>query len=108
MANLNNNNQNRDSAISFRVIEQLGVLERHKSGWNREVNIVSWNGHPPKFDIRDWDPDHERMSRGITLYEREAVKLTKILAQRLQLDISDDMSDESDIPFMEAAGGGAY
>ena len=47
MANLNNNNQNRDSAISFRVIEQLGVLERHKSGWNREVNIVSWNGHPP-------------------------------------------------------------
>ena len=48
------------------------------------------------------------MSRGITLYEREAVKLTKILAQRLQLDISDDMSDETDIPFMEAAGGGAY
>ena len=94
--------------IEFQLIEQLGVLDRHKTGWNREVNIVAWNGKPPKIDIRDWDPEHERMSRGITLYEREAVKLTKILAQRLQLDISDDMSDETDIPFMEAAGGGAY
>ena len=98
MANLNNNNQNRDSAISFRVIEQLGVLERHKSGWNREVNIVSWNGHPPKFDIRDWDPDHERMSRGITLYEREAIKLTQILARRLDLNVGED----------EVAGGEAF
>ena len=104
MAILNNKNPE----IEFQLIEQLGVLDRHKTGWNREVNIVAWNGKPPKIDIRDWDPEHERMSRGITLYEREAVKLTKILAQRLQLDIPDDMSDESDIPLMEATGGGAY
>ena len=30
--------------------------------------------------------EHERMSRGITLHEREAVKLAKILVQRLQMD----------------------
>ena len=90
MANINNNNQTRDSEISFRVIEQLGVLDRYKTGWNREINIVSWNGKPPKFDIRDWDPEHERMSRGITLHEREAVKLTQILAHRLQMDIPQD------------------
>ena len=88
----NNNNQNRE--VEFKLIEQLGIIDRHKTGWNREVNIVAWNGKQHKFDIRDWDPDHERMSRGITLHEREAIKLTEILAHRLQMDI----------PQKEAAG----
>lgn len=72
--------------IEFKLIEQLGVLDTHKSGWSREVNIVAWNGNPPKFDIRDWDPEHTRMSRGITLYENEAIKLTRLLARRLEMD----------------------
>ena len=91
-----NNNQNRE--VEFKLIEQLGIIDRHKTGWNREVNIVAWNGKQPKFDIRDWDPDHERMSRGITLYEREAIKLTQILARRLDLNVGED----------EAAGGEAF
>ena len=94
MAMTNNTNQTKDGEVSFRLIEELGVLDRYKTGWSREINIVSWNGKPPKFDIRDWDPDHERMSRGITLHEREAIKLTEILAHRLQMDI----------PQKEAAG----
>ena len=101
-------NSTRNDQITFEILEHIGVISEHGNGWKRECNIVAWNGKPPKIDIRDWDPEHERMSRGITLYEREAVKLTKILAQRLQLDIPDDMSDESDIPLMEATGGGAY
>ncbi|MBP3898517.1 MAG: hypothetical protein J6D57_11900 [Mogibacterium sp.] len=83
-SNANNDAQNRE--IEFKLVEKLGVLDTHKSGWAREVNIVAWNGKPPKFDIRDWDPEHERMSRGITLHEREAVRLAKILVQRLQMD----------------------
>ena len=83
-SNANNDAQGRD--IEFKLVEKLGVLDTHKSGWAREGNIVAWNGKPPKFDIRDWDPDHERMSRGITLHEREAIKLAKILVQRLQMD----------------------
>lgn len=97
MANFNNGNGNQKGELEFKLVEKLGVLESHKSGWNREVNIVAWNGKPPKIDIRDWDPDHERMSRGITLHEREAIKLTRILAERLQLDE----------PAQEAVGGGA-
>ena len=69
--------------IEFQLIEQLGVLDRHKTGWNREVNIVAWNGKPPKIDIRDWDPDQERMSRGITLTEEQSEKLIKALGQRM-------------------------
>ena len=99
MANYNNSNGNQSSEkVEFKLVEQLGVLDRHKSGWAREVNLVAWNGKPPKFDIRDWDPDHERMSRGITLHEREAIKLTQILAQRLQMDE----------PVQQAAGGEVF
>ena len=82
----NSNNDNQSREIQYKLVEKLGVLDTHKSGWAREVNLVAWNGKPPKFDIRDWDPEHERMSRGITLHEREAVKLAKILVQRLQMD----------------------
>ncbi|MBR7088691.1 MAG: hypothetical protein IKI38_04980 [Mogibacterium sp.] len=84
MAIYNNGNQN--GVLDYKLVEQLGVIDTHKSGWSREVNLVAWNGKPPKFDIRDWDPDHERMSRGITLHEKEAIKLAKILVKRLQMD----------------------
>ena len=91
MALINNNQNDR---FSFKMIEKLGVLDRHKTGWNREVNIISWNGKPPKIDIRDWDPEHVRMSRGITLHEREAIKLTEILAKRLQLN---DLEEKNEL-----------
>ena len=99
MALLNNDNQNRDNEVSFRLVEKLGVLERHKNGWNREVNIVAWNGKPPKVDIRDWDPEHERMSKGITLHASEAVKLTQILARRLQLETPQEEEAAAAEPF---------
>ena len=35
---------------------------------------MSWNGGAPKYDLRDWAPDHEKMGKGITLTEEEAKK----------------------------------
>lgn len=61
--------------VTFNIMEHIGVLEERRDGWTKEVNIVAWNGGMPKFDIRDWDPDHERMTRGITLVEDTAEKL---------------------------------
>lgn len=43
------------------------------------VNLVSWNEGTPKFDIRDWSPDHEHMSRGITLSADEMKSLKDII-----------------------------
>lgn len=61
--------------VTFNIMKHIGVLEERKDGWTKEVNIVAWNGGMPKFDIRDWDPSHERMTRGITLVEDTAEKL---------------------------------
>lgn len=65
--------------FKFEITQKLGVLSESKSGWKRELNLVSWNGADPKFDIRDWSPDHEKMSKGISLSAEEIEKLKKIL-----------------------------
>lgn len=103
MAIYNNGNQN--GVLDYKLVEQLGIIDSHKSGWNREVNLVAWNGKPPKFDIRDWDPDHERMSRGITLHEKEAIKLAKILVKRLQMD---EIPPQSPEPCVQGSGSYAH
>ena len=52
------------------------------NGWNKELNIVSWNGGQPKYDIRDWDLDHEHMSRGVTLHEKEMRQIFDLMKKR--------------------------
>ena len=61
------------SAIKHEVKRHLAVLSTNdNTGWTKEANIVSWNGSREKLDIRDWSPDHSKMSKGITLTEDEA------------------------------------
>ena len=63
--------EQKDKTITFEIISQLGVLSENSKGWKRELNLISWNGDEPRYDIRNWDPKHERMSRGITLSKAE-------------------------------------
>lgn len=67
--------------IKFEIKEQLGVLSESSKGWTKELNLVSWNGGDPKYDIRDWAPDHEKMGKGVTLTKEEAQELYKLLSQ---------------------------
>lgn len=83
MANINNGRQNGE--VEFNIIERIGVIETQANGWNKEVNIVSWNGGQPKYDIREWDANHERMSKGITLLEKEAYNLAVHLCKKFKL-----------------------
>ena len=55
------------------------MLSTSSKGWTKELNLVSWNGRDPKYDLRDWAPDHEKMGKGITLTEEELSELKKIL-----------------------------
>lgn len=63
--------------------KSLGVLSE-SNGWKKEVNIISWNDKPPKIDIRSWDSEHKRMSKGITLNKEEVKRLKDLL---LSLDL---------------------
>ncbi len=63
----------------YEITQELGILSESKGGWTRELNMVSWNGATPKYDIRDWSPDHEKMGKGISLSEEEVKALLELL-----------------------------
>ena len=65
--------------IKFEIIETLGILSESPKGWTKELNLISWNERKPKYDLRDWDPEHEKMGKGVTLSVDELKKLRDIL-----------------------------
>lgn len=67
--------------IKYEIIEELGVLSESARGWQKELNLISWNGAEPKYDLRDWAPNHEKMGKGVTLNEEEVKTLYKILGK---------------------------
>lgn len=65
--------------ITFEIKETLAILSVSSKGWQKELNLVSWNGAAPKYDIREWSPDHTKMGKGITLTEDEMNKIRSAL-----------------------------
>ena len=66
--------------IQFVRNKKYGTVGTGKNGWAKEVCNVSWNQKGPKLDLREWSPDYQKMSRGITLTKQEAKRLLSILA----------------------------
>lgn len=65
--------------LKFEIVQQLGIVSESSKGWTKELNLVSWNDREPKFDIREWSPDHTKMGKGVTLTKEEILKLKEIL-----------------------------
>ncbi len=75
-----------EKEFKFEVVREIEVLSTNtRTGWRREVNLVSWNDAKPKLDIRDWAPDHAKMGKGISLTNEEVAILRESL-QELDLD----------------------
>jgi hypothetical protein len=65
--------------IKYEIKESIGALSESPKGWKKELNLISWNDKESKFDIRDWDPEHKKMGKGVTLTNEELKKLRDIL-----------------------------
>lgn len=72
--------------LTYKITENLGVLSENAKGWTKELNLVSWNDREPKYDIREWSPDHTRMGKGVTLTNEEFDMLRAIISG----EITDD------------------
>lgn len=70
--------------FKYDIVEELGVLSENAKGWRKELNFVSFNEREAKMDIREWNPDHTRMSKGITLSEEEAKVLYELLKEEFE------------------------
>ena len=65
--------------FKYDIVEEIGVLSENAKGWRKELNLISWNGAAPKYDIREWAPDREKMGKGITLTKEELSALKKLI-----------------------------
>ena len=65
--------------IKYEIKETVGTLSENNKGWSKELNLISWNDREPKYDIREWAPDHEKMGKGVTLSIEEVKSLKALL-----------------------------
>ena len=68
--------------LKYEITQEIAVLSENAKGWTKELNMVSWNDREPKYDIREWSPDHERMGKGVSLTEEELVALAELIQDR--------------------------
>ena len=67
------------SEIKFEITKKIGMLSKSASGWEKQLNLISWNDREAKYDIREWSPDGERMGKGVTLSKEELAALRELL-----------------------------
>ena len=68
--------------FKYEVVERIAVLSESSKGWTKELNLISLNDRDPKYDIREWSPDGEKMGKGITLSDEEVAILKSALGSR--------------------------
>ena len=62
--------------LKYEIVKNIAVLSTEKrSGWTKELNLISFNDAAPKYDLRSWDPNHVKMGKGITLSKDEMKEL---------------------------------
>ena len=69
--------------IQYEIVKEIAVLSTGESGYTKEINLISWNGKEPKYDIRSFSPNREKCGKGVTLSEAEAGKLLAALEKVL-------------------------
>jgi hypothetical protein len=65
--------------IVFEIVQNIGTLSESAKGWRKELNLISWNNREPKYDIREWSENHEKMGKGVTISNDELEKLKELL-----------------------------
>ena len=55
--------------LTYEIEKKIAVLSTNSKGWQKELNLVSWNNRPAKYDLREWSPEHDKMGKGVTLTE---------------------------------------
>lgn len=65
--------------LKYEITRKIGVLSEGAKGWSKELNLISWNDREPKYDIREWSPEHDKMGKGVTLSKEEIITLREFL-----------------------------
>lgn len=75
-----------NTAFNYEIVEHIATLSQ--SGYtSKELNRVSYNGSPAKYDLRSWKrtDGEEKLLKGLTLTDEEATALKEALNGREEL-----------------------
>ena len=68
--------------FKYEINTTIGTISE-SGDWKLELNLVSWNGRKPVYDIRKWHYDDydevDKMSKGISMSKEELHSLYEIL-----------------------------
>ena len=65
--------------FTYEIKKTLATVKSDSDGWNLELNLISWSGRKPSYDLRKWSDNHEKMGKGISLSEEELETLRELL-----------------------------
>jgi hypothetical protein len=81
--------------VERHVKATLAVLrENEATGWKRVMTVTRWGTGKYKLDIRDWNRDMTRSTKGITFSRAEAIKVRDIL-MILDMNLIEEYPSES-------------
>ncbi len=66
---------NNNSNFTFTIVQHIATLSDNDANWPLELNLVSFNDDPVKYDLRKWNKRHDRMSKGIGMTKEELKNL---------------------------------
>ena len=72
---------NNRADFTFNIVQHIATLSDNDATWPLELNLVSFNDDPVKYDLRKWNKRHDRMSKGISMTEDELKNLMQVLSK---------------------------
>lgn len=69
----------------FTIVRNIAVLSKTNNGWTKEINVIDWHGKGPKIDIRTWHHGINKIGKGVTLSDTEAIEMVKALTKDLNV-----------------------
>ena len=75
-----------NTAFNYEIVEHIATLSQ-SGDTSKELNRVSYNGSPAKYDLRSWkrEDGEEKLLKGLTLTDEEATALKEALNGREEL-----------------------
>ena len=79
-----------DKNSDFKIIKHIATLPKKEGIWATEINLISWYGKKPVYDIRDWLPDHHEAGEGLMFTADEAKFISAALCEEFRNNERDD------------------
>lgn len=69
--------------INYTIEKNLATFSKSDNGYSLELNLISFNGNPAKYDLRRWlrVNGQAKMLKGIALSKDEMSNLFKFLEE---------------------------